>query len=431
MSSDLRIVGHSEALRQITGRGGALASGPIAEELIERGLSRMGSELRWWDGTHHARVGSLFALVRDLVGVERVNPRLVSDIEAYAAACAPELPELPDPHLVAFSDGTTVNAKTGEVRTARREDNLHHALTVPFNARADRTFAAEFLNSSIPRDFQVLAREMIGLAISGWRDLQALFWLHGPPGGGKSTLLRAIGASHHDSARASVAPHATSTNRFAAGQLLGAAVNIVPDVSARDLSDPAFLKMVTGQDRVFVERKHREPTSAAVWALNLFASNSLPSISDPDNALGRRVVPIPIARQNDVPTDPTLTARLLEPENLQALAMLGLEALFDLHGRGALTTNEAIEAARAVFRSETNAVALFLAERCQLDADATVKRTELWAAFKSWADDSRRGKTMGRSAFLRSIESDHGITFSKRRGEFIADGIRLELPECE
>lgn len=429
MSSDLKIVGNSEASRPIVTGRGTLASGPIAEELIERGVSRIGAELRWFDGTHHAAVGSLFPLVRDLVGVERVNPRLVSDVEAYAAACAPELSELPDPHLVAFADGTAVNAKTGQVCTARRADNLHHALTVPFNAKADRTFAAEFLNSSIPRDFQVLAREMIGLAISGWRDLQVLFWLYGPPGGGKSTLLRAVGATHHASARASVAPHATSANRFAAGQLLGAAVNVVPDVSARDWSDPAFIKMATGQDRVFVERKHREPTSAAVWALNLFASNSLPSISDPDNALGRRVVPIPVARQNDAPTDPNLTARLLEPENLQALAMLGLEALFELHERGVLTTNPAIEAARAHFRSETNAVALFLAERCQLDADGTARRSDLWAAFRAWADDSRRGKAMGRSAFLRSIESDHGITFTKRRGEFVADGIRLELPE--
>lgn len=400
-----------------------LSTPRAAEELVRLlDVKRAGRQPRpYRAGAWTRDDGRIDEAIRDLLG-DRYTENLRREIWTYLSRFADVLPAQDHPDLIVFGN-VTVNTVTGDILPHSPD----HRLTVRLHAEYHRDAPLEqvnaFLNDIVPEEFAARLREAGGLALSPWRDLQIMFWGRGLPGSGKSTFARLLTAVMGGENVGAVEPQAFGSSMFALSSLVGKRLNIVADASARDLSSLKAIKAITGQDLVQVEEKYQPSYAVRLDALLFFMSNSFPSMSDPDGALMRRVKPITFERHSSGQPDPALSSNLSTPENLSALALVFLNALWDVRHHG-LTENTATKKALKEFRRETNTVALFLDEECIFETGSTVKRSQLWDAFRSWSDDSRKGSKIGKNAFLRTLQTDHGVIFRKS-DDWLADGVRL------
>ena len=296
-----------------------------------------------------------------------------------------------DPWRLNVANGT-LDLRTGELQPHRREDLITKIIPIDFYPEATCPTWLSFLDRVMAAN-QALIRfiqKCVGYSLTGSNREQIFFILYGVGANGKSTFIIVVSALLADYAMQ------TRTETLMAkrgdqipndiARLAGARfVSAIETEGGRRLAE-SLVKQMTGGDRMTARFLHREffefePTFK-LW----LAVNHKPRIVGTDHAIWRRVrlIPFNVIIPDDE-RDPDLPEKLkAELPGILAWAVQG-NAMWQLHG---LKAPQTVTQATEQYREESDPLATFIDDRCAVEPEAEIGKTELYKAFRSWAEEA-------------------------------------------
>ncbi len=403
------------------------------DEMLGRSIGRLADvlvddALREQDVERRARLMGLGRLLRNNSRVESALRR------AQKAYALDELELDARPWLVTFPGALVgevwyparvLDLETGALREPRREDLLSRAMGAPWIEGAVSPDWESFLESSVPdEELRAYLARAAGLSLAGTTLEHVFFFLHGPGGTGKSTLLNALADAMGDlGVRCDVRTFAEDSRRSAAGaspdvaRLKGARLAVCSEIPDRARLG-ARMKDLTGGDRVLARAMYGRPIEFAPSHTVWVAGNCEPQADWMDTGVWRRLRQIPLERVHGR-ADATLPLRLGAPLARAAVAQWIVRGWRAYQAAGGLGSCAQVDAATADYRARLDPLADWLAEGVRLGA-GEVPSGEAWGHYCAFMDAryGRAGRISQRQFGLMLAE--RGVT--TRKG---AQGVRI------
>ncbi|MGW3376155.1 DNA primase family protein [Streptomyces hydrogenans] len=299
--------------------------------------------------------------------------------------------EVPARTYLPCSNGL-LNLETREMRPCTPKlFNLH---SVPYDYVSDApepTVWLGFLASVWGDDPESIAliQEWFGYVLSGRTDLQKMLVLLGPPRSGKGLMMRILTAMIGAAATAGPTMGAFASN-FGMSQLIGKSLAVIADarVPTRD-KDQILEKllMITGEDTVQVDVKHKDPWNGRLPVRLSILSNNIPTFADESGALAARMLVATTTQSFQGAEDRTIEPRILADE-LPGVLRWALEGYDRLVANGLrFTVPASAENAWTLYRAKAQPVRAFIEERCAVNPEARILKSELYGAWKTWCED--------------------------------------------
>lgn len=338
-----------------------------------------------------------------------------------------------DPWLLCCLNGV-IDLRTGKLREHDRDLLMTKMAPVAFDENAECFRWQAFLSRIMGGNQSLIdfLQRAIGYSLTGVTDERALFFQYGAGANGKSTFLEVIRALL--AGYAQQADFTTFLERKGDGprndiaRLFGARVVTSSEVGEGKRLNESLVKTLTGNDTVTARFLHAEFFEFRPQFKLWLAANHRPIIRGTDPAIWSRIrlIPFTVAIP-EAERDPDLKSKLLaELPGILAWAVQGCLLWLEQGLGKPLAVLEATEA----YRRESDTLGAFLDDACELDAESEAGATELYTAYKSWAD--RNGEyQMTQTAFGNKLE-ERGLT-SVRRGSGsekrkVRLGLRLLTP---
>jgi len=138
-------------------------------------------------------------------------------------------------------------------------------------------------------DKWILLYEMIGCVLLP-KPIKKAFLLIGDTDTGKSTYLRLqqrlIGKDNYTSI--SLQELTNPEYRFRASRIYRKLANYYPDLPTEAVRNPGAFKVITGEDVITIERKHRDPFEWLPYTKHFFSANEPPPVYGADRAFWNR-----------------------------------------------------------------------------------------------------------------------------------------------
>ena len=196
-----------------------------------------------------------------------------------------------------FRNGA-LNWKKGKLTEKRKKLYFRHVLDTDYvEAKSSgkwRSFLDDIFEDD--KDSRKEFYKFVGLCLSEIRNLKLSFILYGPSNTGKSltlNLIRKIAGEENCSALS----FSQFANDFAIVALNGKSINISGEISGTTNARLDIFKSVCGNDKIFGSRKFKDYLPFENSCLLVFASNVLPTITDPleYQSFAERIIIFPFA----------------------------------------------------------------------------------------------------------------------------------------
>lgn len=249
-----------------------------------------------------------------------------------------------------------------------------------------------------PDDLEMLL-QFVGYCMTRDTRQQKFLILRGSGGTGKSTLIRLIEAVVGTENISNVSLSQLS-QRFAAFGLMGKLVNSCADLETTALEDTSIIKKVLGEDRISAEAKGKDAVSFRNYAKLIFSTNELPIVkAEKTNGFFRRLL---VLNMDRIPEhrDPNLFSVLVS--EIDAFIHMAVDALERMLIVGYIQESQgSVEGVRQL-RRDSDTVQAFLESCCTLDPKGTEKKSDLFAAYRSFCQESER-QALSRNSFYKSM----------------------------
>ncbi|MEM0114087.1 MAG: phage/plasmid primase, P4 family [Metallosphaera sp.] len=206
---------------------------------------------------------------------------------------------------------------------------------------------------------------------------------------GKSTYLRLIERilSRENIASVNLTELDPSINRFASADLYGKLANLSSE-PAKGVFDPTRFKMLTGEDPIPFERKHRDRFLGHNYAKMVFAANELPQVSEDTYSFWGRWIVIEFPNRFD--PDPTFFERTFTPDEIEVIILLSLHA-FRLVLERRSFSESGVEDVREEWLSRSNPVYRVVKRMIddgiiEISRSGVVIKTDLYELYKKYVD---------------------------------------------
>jgi putative DNA primase/helicase len=285
----------------------------------------------------------------------------------------------------------TIDLRTGELREHRREDLITKIAPAEFNPAGERPrlwekFLAEIFKSDCAlMDF---VQRACGYALTGSVGEQKLFFLHGSGANGKTTFLETLMYVMGDYARR-IAPsllfaHSRDMHPTGLADLKGSRLAVTTEVEFGKRLAEAAVKELTGGDRLTARRMRQDSFEFEPTHKVFMCGNHLPIIRGADHAIWRRIVLIPFnVTIPEERQDKNLTGKL----RAEATGILNWLVTGCLEWqKNGLGESSDVTAATSAYRSDMDALGIFLRDRCVLTPNAQTTLADLNRAYREWCD---------------------------------------------
>ncbi|MFI5806556.1 phage/plasmid primase, P4 family [Streptomyces sp. NPDC051561] len=340
------------------------------------------------------------------------NIRKVADLMGAIAAVTHLTPTVDAPAWIDAADGgprdetrderwagkgPIVACTNGLLRVAGRTlapltPGFFNLVSVPFDYDPDAdcpTWEA-FLHKVWPDDPESIAalQEWFGYVLSGRTDQQKILLIVGPTRSGKGTIARILAWLVGEGNMAGPTLASLGSN-FGLSPLLGKSLAVVSDarLSGRDGNQVVErLLTISGEDTIDVDRKFKDPWTGKLPTRLMILSNELPNFGDASGVIARRFVVLNMALSWLGQEDTTLTDRL--HAEMPGILNWALEGLDRVQKTGRLTEPPSSREAVTTMQDTASPTSAFVRECCETDAQGQVVIDDLWAVWRSWAEDN-------------------------------------------
>jgi putative DNA primase/helicase len=369
--------------------------------------------------------------------------KIANVLEAMAAighlSSEIDAPEWIDTHTVTASAAQVISCDNGLLDLGGRTLHDHtpalfNLVHVPFaydSDAADPTAWLDFLASiwGDDDDSIMLLQEYFGYVLSGRLDMQKLLMLVGPSRSGKGTIARVLSALVGGRRNVPGPTLAAMNTNFGLSPLIGKPLAIIPDARLGHNASTVVERLlsITGEDTLTIDRKYREPWTGRLPTRFVMLSNELPEFKDASGVIANRFLILRMTESFLGREDRELEVKL----RLEYAAILNwsLEGLDRLDRNGRFTVPPSSSDAAATIADLASPVSAFVRDKCIRDPAATVTVDDLYAEWRSWAEDNghRAGSKITFGRDLRAVVPDLVISQPSINGKRTTTYNRLGL----
>jgi len=318
-----------------------------------------------------------------------------------------------DPYLLNVANGT-LDLRTRELRAHDPADRITKITRAAYRPGETGSGAwSAFLAQVLPdRDVQAFLQRLIGVALLGKVIEHVLPIMTGTGANGKGVTYGALLHALGDYA-APAEPELFMAREGAhpTGQmdLFGRRLVVVSESDRNRRLSEATMKRLTGGDPIKARYMRQEFVTFTPSHLALLVTNHLPKVSGDDDAIWRRVRVVPF--DVVIPEDHQ-DVHLGESLELEADAVLAwaVDGYADYAAHG-LAEPENVRVATEAYRTDSDAVARFMVERCYLNPNVRAVTADLHNAFTAWAVTDG-AEPMSQRAFGHALDR-HGYPAAK------------------
>jgi len=224
-----------------------------------------------------------------------------------------------------------------------------HLIKIPvfFDPDIDCPKIKKFVSEIVAEEDVPLIQEMFGYCLLKNYRYNIAFMLLGGGENGKSTLLKLLRKFLGDENVVPASLQELCHDPFAKAELYQKLANIHADLPANPLKQTGNFKMLTGEDRIRGNKKHKEPFNFDNYAKLIFSANELPKTWDMSHAFFRRwiIINFPNVFEGDK-KDPAILEKITTREELSGLlnwALEGLQRIIENKGFSFSKTREEVE----------------------------------------------------------------------------------------
>jgi putative DNA primase/helicase len=313
------------------------------------------------------------------------------------------------PRLIPLHNGLLDHRK-GSLHRHTPKFLCHYSLPFSYDDAAQCPNWLAFLESVWPADEESKGtlQEWFGYVLSGRTDLQKMLFIIGPTRCGKGTIGRALTALLSMVNVLGLSLN-SFTPEFGLSGMVGKPLAIVAD--ARN-SKATNMQVVTerilnivGEDPMSINRKHKDPWEGRLPTRLMMMSNELPNFRDASEAITKRMIVLSAEVSFLGREDTTLDNKIAS--ELPGLLNWALQGLKRLEERGRFVEPAASAGVRENLDEAANPLGVFTEEKLSFREGATVKVSDVFAAYNQWA-----GKTDGDRAAMTQF----GINLSTATG---------------
>lgn len=281
-----------------------------------------------------------------------------------------------------------VNLRTGELGPADPDALCTKSTSVPadFNGACPewRRFLAEATGGD--RDLEAYLQRLAGYALTGSTEEQALTFVHGPGGNGKSVFLNAISGILGDYARVATMDTFTASHNDKhttdIAMLTGARLVTASETQAGKRWDEARVKALTGGEPITARFMRQDNFTFIPQFKLLFVGNHRPEVRDVDAAMRRRIQLVPFTVTPAV-VDKRLGEKLRE--EWPAILAWMIEGCLAWQ-KGGLKPPAMVRAATDEYFSDEDAIGRWLAECTERDDASNATTASLYESWREWAN---------------------------------------------
>ncbi len=343
-----------------------------------------------------------------------------------------------DPDRLAVANGC-VNLRTGEVHADNRYDLITQRVNVEYDPDAKcprwEAFLREVLitDDGTP-DEELIAwvRRLIGYGITGHTSEQVFAVLYGVGANGKGVFIETLTDLFVAITKTSPysafeqKPGTSIPNDLA--RLAGARLVFASEGDARTALSAATVKRLTGEDKITARFLNREFFEFRPRFLLMLATNHKPTVADSSEGYWRRVKLVPFRRFfEEHERDKGLKDALRDEfPGILAWAVQGAVEWY----RDGLGVPETVRRETGVYRAASDRLSEFVGACLDITGEHldVVKATELYRAYRAWADDNAEEHPLRRSALLSTLSERKGVHQGTRSGLVIMRGLKVLTP---
>lgn len=214
------------------------------------------------------------------------------------------------------------------------------------------------------KNVRALLEEAVGYCFYRRNELRKSFILTGDKKNGKSTYLSMLKELLGDDNTAALDLNELG-DRFSSASLFGKLANIGDDIGDDFIANPSIFKKIVSGDPIKGEKKGQNEFFFAPYCKLLFSANNIPRMKDKSGAVLSRLVIIPFDAtfsKDDPDFDPYIKYKLIEPDVLEYLIMLGIQGLKRILKNNAFTKSDKVQKSIEEYEETNNPIQLFFKE---------------------------------------------------------------------
>lgn len=314
--------------------------------------------------------------------------------------------DLDSAELLNLQNGT-LNLRTKVLQPHDPDDRLTYCLPYAYDSAATAPNWQKLLESLDP-EIVCFLQEFAGYSLTPDTRHEIAVWLYGPPGGGKSTILR--GFQTMLGPRAGILGLADiERSQFALSNLPGKTLVIATEQPSQFLASTHVLNAIISGETIMIDRKYRDPVELTSRAKIAWAMNDFPRVSDANNGIFRRVKVIEFPLVPEDERQPELKELIAEEGS--GILNWALEGLERLQVRNRFDIPDSVAQATKEFIRQNDIPANFVEECCNVGPLLSVQSSDLYKAYKEWCFE-----TGHKPQSTTSIASDwRRLGFKRRR----------------
>lgn len=288
---------------------------------------------------------------------------------------------------VAVNTGHLLNVKNGLLDLNTMELLPHTPdlktivqLPVSYDPGADTTAIDTFINLVAPADAVPVLFEMAGYCLTPEMKYEKALLLYGEGGNGKGTFIEALSQLLGVKNVSQVSFQDLAENKFASADLFGKMANMHADIPDKVLENSSRFKELVSGDLIRAEEKYKGPFSFKNRAKLIFSANEPPISKDNTEGFHRRLLFVPFSIKFN---DRKLRQSLFTPEALSGFLLRALEGLQRLRKQEGFTESGTIAETLLEYRKNSDTVARFLDECCELNPESKTGKQVLYDAYRN------------------------------------------------
>lgn len=300
-----------------------------------------------------------------------------------------------DTALIPFANGVLrLNRATGERELLAHSPTLFNVYSLPFpfdeDAPAPKRWLRFLESLEIEDDVIELIQEWIGYVVSGDLSKNKMMYLFGDTRTGKGVITRTL--QHLVGVENTASPNLAQLGEtFGLAGTIGKTLITINDARFRGVKTAELVERLlnlTGEDDMQINRKNRPVWEGRPSARVMIVSNDLPSITgEQSTAFAKRIIgPVKLHR-SFFGIEDELLERKLRAE-LPAILMWAFDGYDRLCEQGHFTVPVSSARLHRELERSMSPVLIFLDERCVLGPDERVAKDRLYAAYRSWCEDT-------------------------------------------